>query len=290
MLRAGRLPVPLIALALLAAGCSADDGGSGGRPRVAVAAYPFAWLVEQVGGGDVEVVDLAQGGVEPHDVELGPRQVARVQQADLVVTLKGFQPALDDAVDDPARVLDLASAVDERPASSDLGDEEGGLDPHVWLDPVRLADAATALGERLESLAPGSAARARTTAGSLRALDARYRDGLAGCERRDLVTSHTAFGYLAERYDLQQVGVSGTSPEDEPSPGRVAEVVRFARDAGVTTVFTAPGESAVAETVARELGATTQPLSTLETVPDDGDYLSVMTANLQALRTGLGCA
>lgn len=279
----------LLLLTLLTAGCTAGSAG-GGKPEVAVAAYPFAWLVQQVGGDDVALLDLVQGGVEPHDVELGPRQVARVQEADLVVALPGFQPALDDAVSDPERVLDLSRVMDERVLPSALGDEQAGLDPHVWLDPLRMADAAVALGDRLEPLASGSRQRAATTAQALRALDARYRDGLAGCERRDLVTSHTAFGYLAARYDLQQVGVSGTSPEAEPSPGRLAEVVRFAKAAGVTTVFTAPGESSVAETVARELGARTASLSTLESVPPGEDYLSVMTANLTPLRAGLGCA
>lgn len=281
-----RLAALLLATALLA-GCSADDGG--GRPQVAVAAYPFAWLVQQVGGDAVQLVDLSQG-TEPHDVELGPRQAARLQTADLVVTLKGFQPALDDAITDPRKVLDLREAVDEQAASSDLGDEEGGLDPHVWLDPVRMAQAATALGDRLERIAPGSRARAAATVSALTALDARFRDGLAGCERHELVTSHTAFGYLARRYDLEQVGVSGTSPEAEPSPGRLAEVVRFAREHGVTTVFTAPGESKVAETVAREIGATTAALTTLEARPATGDYLTGMDADLAALRAGLGCA
>ncbi|MCW2776858.1 MAG: putative transporter substrate-binding protein [Frankiales bacterium] len=284
-----RLLLPLLAVTVLAAGCS-DAGSSGGKPQVAVAAYPFAWLVQQVGGDAVRLVDVAGSGVEPHDVELGPREVARLQSADLVVGLKGFQPALDDAVEDRRKLFDLGPSVQQHAASSDLGDEEGGLDPHVWLDPVRMADAATALGERLERLAPGSRARAATTATALKALDARYRDALAGCERRDLVTSHTAFGYLAERYDLQQVGVSGTSPEAEPSPGRLAEVVRYARDNGVTTVFTSPGESSVAETVAREVGATTATLLTLETRPQGGDYLTGMDADLTALTKGLGCA
>ena len=287
-----RTVLPVLALTVLGlTGCSSDAaGGDEGAPEVAVAAYPFAWLVQQVGGEAVDVVDLTQGGVEPHDLELGPRQVARVQSADVVVTLKGFQPALDDAVEDGDALFDLASVVEQREASSDLGDEEGGLDPHVWLDPVRLADAATALGARLEDVAPGSEERAATTAAALREVDARYRDALVGCERRDLVTSHTAFAYLAERYDLRQVGVAGTTPEDEPSPGRLAEVVRFARSAGVTTVFSAPGETAVAETVAGEIGAEVASLSTLEAAPDSGDLVAGMDANLQALRTGLGCA
>jgi zinc transport system substrate-binding protein len=286
-----RLLPPVLAVALLA-GCGGSEAAEG-PPSVAVAAYPFAWLVGEVGGDDVRVVDLVQGGVEPHDVELGPRQVARVQQADLVVGLSGFQPALDDAVADPETLLDLGDAMRPRRASSDLVDEDGGVDPHVWLDPVRMADAAEAVGERVAALVPADAPavrqRAAATSGRLRALDQRFRTGLAGCARRDLVTSHTAFGYLAARYDLRQVGVSGTSPEAEPSPGRLAEVVRFARDNGVTTVFTAPGEPGVAETVAREVGATTAPLDTLETVPDGTDYVTVMERDLAALRTGLGC-
>jgi zinc transport system substrate-binding protein len=285
----------LLPLLLLVTACS--SGGSGndsGAPQVAVGAYPFSYLAREVGGENVSVVDLAKPGVEPHDVELGPREVARLQAADLVVGLRGFQPALEDALTSAEQLYDLGPVVGQQPATSDLGDEEGGLDPHVWLDPSRMATAATALGARLAELAPDAAqdirARAATTAQQLTALDQDFRTGLQTCARRDLVTAHTAFAYLAGRYDLRQVGVSGLSPDSEPSPGRLAEVARYAQASGVTTVFfEAAADPGVARTLANEVGARTGVLDPLETVAPGDDYVTVMRRNLDALRTGLGC-
>lgn len=266
-----RCALAVLLLALL--GCTAQPDEP--APRVVTAAWPLAWLAEAVGGDDVEVVDLSDGG-DPHAVE-----GAAVRDGDVVLAPTGLAPGLDDA--------EGHVPIDQLPASSDLGDEEGGLDPHVWLDPVRLAGLATALGARLEERVPGSEERAARTAEALQQVDARYRDALAACERRELVTSHTAFGALAARYDLRHVGVAGTDPGGGPSSGRLAEVARFARDAGVTTVFVSPGDDEAAATLARELGATTTPLSALEAPPEDGDLLGALEVNLQALRTGLGC-
>lgn len=301
----------LVPALLLAAGCSSggDSGSEGGRPSVAVGAYPFAYLVQEVGGDDVALVDLIQPGVEPHDVELAPRQVASVKEADLVVGLRGFQPAVDDALTSDEQLYDLGPVVGQVEATSAIGDEEahaeeghedeahedeGNLDPHVWLDPSRMAKAATALGDRLAELAPDAAedlrARAATTAQQLTALDEELRAGLQTCARRDIVTAHTAFAYLAHRYDLQQVGVSGLSPDAEPSPGRLAEVARYAKANGVTTVFfETAAEPGVARTLATEVGAKTAVLDPLETAAEGDDYLTVMRRNLEALRAGLGC-
>jgi zinc transport system substrate-binding protein len=292
------VPCRVVAVALVAAlaagvsGCAPGGTGNGGRPLVAVAAYPFAWLLRQVGGPDVQVVDLVKGGAEPHDVELGPRQVVQVQASDLVVGLHGFQPALDDAVEDRASLLDLGPVMGERKASDGLGGK-ASLDPHVWLDPSRMAAAARAVGDRLAAVAPARAAafrqRAATTQARLLQLDAAFRTGLASCPRRDLVTGHAAFGYLASRYGLQQVGVTGTDPEGEPSPARVADVVRYARSHDVRTVFVAPGEPGTARTVASELGTGTTALDTLEAERPGEDYVTAMQSDLRALRTGLGC-
>lgn len=301
----------LVPALLLTAGCSSggDSGSEGGRPSVAVGAYPFAYLVQEVGGDDVALVDLIQPGVEPHDVELAPRQVASVKEADLVVGLRGFQPAVDDALTSDEQLYDLGPVVGQVEATSAIGDEEahaeeghedeahedeGNLDPHVWLDPSRMAKAATALGDRLAELAPDAAedlrARAATTAQQLTALDEELRAGLQTCARRDIVTAHTAFAYLAHRYDLQQVGVSGLSPDAEPSPGRLAEVARYAKANGVTTVFfETAAEPGVARTLATEVGAKTAVLDPLETAAEGDDYLTVMRRNLEALRAGLGC-
>jgi zinc transport system substrate-binding protein len=156
-----------------------------------------------------------------------------------------------------------------------------------------MAAAAQALGDRLATVAPDRAAAFRQRAAAVQArlerLDGAFRTGLAACPRRDLVTGHAAFGYLASRYGLQQVGVTGTSPDAEPSPARVADVVRYARAHDVRTVFVAPGEPGTAQTVASELGVGTTPLDTLEAERPGEDYVTVMQSDLAALRTGLGC-
>jgi zinc transport system substrate-binding protein len=129
--------------------------------------------------------------------------------------------------------------------------------------------------------------RAAALAGELRALDGELRDGLRDCARRDVVTSHAAFGYLTARYGLTQTGISGLSPEAEPPPGRIAEVARHVRRNGVTTVFFEELVSPeVAKTIAREAGATT---AVLDPIESGDDYAAAMRANLAALRTGLGC-
>ena len=122
-----------------------------------------------------------------------------------------------------------------------------------------------------------------------------YREGLAECERRELVTTHDAFGYLADRYELEALPITGLSPEGEPSPQDLESAIDLVEARGVTTVFTEPLLSPeVGETVAREAGATTAVLDPLEGLTDDElargeDYFSVMESNLDALRAGLGC-
>jgi zinc transport system substrate-binding protein len=135
--------------------------------------------------------------------------------------------------------------------------------------------------------------RAVALRGELQALDDDYRAGLAGCASTDLVTSHEAFGYLARRYGLTQVGISGISPDEEPSPARLAEVARFVRDHGVTTVYTETlVDPAIAATVVRETGARTAVLDPLEGLGSrsaGADYLGVMRSNLATLRAGQRC-
>jgi zinc transport system substrate-binding protein len=281
--------------------------GAGSRPgdRVDVVAsfYPLQYAAQQVGGGRVAVTNLVRPGAEPHELELTPQQVGRIQGADLVVYLRHFQPAVDRAVDDGVRdrAFDAGSVVRLRGGYSAV--ENGarsanrGTDPHVWLDPVRYAAIADAVGRRLAARDPAHAAaytgRAADLHRRLAALDAEYRAGLAHCGRHDIVTSHNAFGYLAERYGLTQISVTGLNPDAEPSPGRVARVAQYARDHHVTTIFfEALVSPKVDRTLAEEVGARTAVLDPIEGVPAGShrDYFTLMRANLRALRTALDCA
>lgn len=288
--RAARAAAPCLLLALAACGGSSPAAGSG-RVQVVVGAYPYQFVAERVGGDAVSVENLTEPGAEPHDVELTPQQVGRLGEADVVVRSLGFQPALDDALEQQpgAEVVDVLDLVETR-----SGGEGEAVDPHVWLDPMRLATIADAVAEQLAERSPdhadGFARRAAELRSELAALDADLSAGLAACERRQLVTSHAAFGYLADEHDLEQVALSGLSPDAEPSPRRLAEVAEVARANGVTTVFFEDLVSPrVAEQLAREVGAQAEVLTPLEGPPEEGDYVTAMRTNLGALRTALGC-
>jgi zinc transport system substrate-binding protein len=298
----------LLTLAVLA-GCTARAAAGGftdGRLDVVTAFYPLQFLSERLGGGVVTVSNLTKPGAEPHDVELNPRQVGQVADAGLAVYLRGFQPAVDSAVAQEAkgRSFDAATVVgllpyaeggDAQPGS-EHAEAAGGMDPHVWLDPVRFATIADRLAARLGQADPAHAAdytaRAATLHAQLTELNGEYAAGLAHCQRRELVTSHSAFHYLADRYGLTQVGITGISPEAEPSPKRLAQVSAEARRTGTTTIFFETLVSPkVAETIAREVGARTAVLDPLEGLTQrTADYFSVMRANLTALTTALGCS
>jgi zinc transport system substrate-binding protein len=270
----------LILLAGLTA-CGGDSGSSGNSDRTEVVAafYPLAWAAERAAGDSIELRNLTPPGTEPHDFELTARDVERIRSAGVVLYLGGgFQPAVEEAVEGAeGEAVDL------------LEDPVAG-DPHIWLDPVRFAgvvrDVATALDRQDAATEPVA---------ELRALDRDFARGLAQCRRREIVTAHDAFGYLARRYRLEQVPITGISPEAEPTPQRLEEVVERVKRTEATTVFFETLVSPrLAETVARETGARTAVLNPLEGLTEEQldrreDYLSVMHENLAALRTALGC-
>ena len=296
------MPRALLAVLLtlaVAAGCAgraSANGFSAGKLDVVTAFYPLQFLSERIGGATVTVTNLTKPGAEPHDVELNPRQVAQVADAGLAVYLKGFQPAVDSAVAQEAkgRSFDVSSVIELLPYTGGES-EDGSKDPHVWLDPARFATIAGALGERLAQADPAHAAdyreRAKSLRNQLQDLDRAYAESLTTCARRELVTSHQAFNYLAHRYGLTQIGITGVSPEAEPSPRKLAKVAAQARATGTTTIFFETLVSPkVADTIAREVGARTAVLDPFEGLTDrNADYLSVMRANLAALTTALGC-
>ena len=245
--------------------------------------YPLAYAAEEVGDGRVEVSNLTPAGAEPHDLEVSPQDVAAIRDADLVLLLgHGFQPQLEEAAGSGGNVLPLLD-------TPGLGLHPG--DPHVWLDPLRYAKIVGRIGQALHQTAAAARMQAR-----LLGLDREYRAGLARCERHEIVTSHQAFGYLAERYGLEQVAITGLSPEVEPEPAKLQHVVEFVRARGVTTIyFETLVSPRIAETVARETGATTAVLDPIEGLTKDElergeNYFSLMRKNLRTLRSGLGCS
>ena len=274
--------VLVFAFGALLSGC----GGSGRKTDVVAAFYPLAYAAQSVGGPTLHVRNLTPSGAEPHDIELTPQDVVAVQRARAVIFLShGFQPALEDAVRNAS-----GTRVDALAGLPLHAGDGGKTDPHVWLDPVLFARIVQRVGVAL-----GRPRAASALIGKLDALDRDYRTGLAHCARREFVTSHAAFGYLAARYGLRQVAITGVDPESEPSGQQLGALARLVRRLHVGTVFFERLVSPkLAETVARAAGAKTAVLDPIEGLTPaesahGATYLSVMRQNLAALRQELGC-
>ncbi len=312
------LVLPSVAALLALAACGSGPTASGAAAKdddltVTTAFYPLQWASERVGGDHVAVTGLTKPGAEPHDLELTPKAVAGLASSDVVVYLKGFQPAVDDAVAtlggdagfdvSPEADLTIAATDDGHDHAGESEDEhaehaEGTPDAHFWLDPVRLQSVATAIGERFAAADPANASdyRANATAlvADLATLDTEFETGLAQCRSTELVTGHAAFAYLADRYGLSQEGIAGITPDAEPDAAMLRELVAHVREHGVTTIYSETlVDPALADTLARETGAKVAVLDPLEGLTDTSkgsDYLEVMRSNLATLKVGQECS
>ncbi len=315
--------LPVAALVLSSCGGSDDSGAAADGQEgmdVVVSFYPLEFATNRIVGDLATVQTLTSPGVDPHDAELSPQSVAGVQEADLVIYSSGLQPGVDDAVEGQAsdHSFDVNSAADLIETSSEDEHEHdteeahteeegshsedehghGATDPHFWLDPERMAGVSQAIADRLGQADPDNAEAYRANADELVAelttLKAEYDTGLASCTQEDMITTHAAFGYIAEPYGFHQIGITGLEPDSEPSAARLAQVSEIVEEVDATTVYSEvlPG-SDIAETVANETGAKVQVLDPVEGVTDSSpgeDYIEIMRANLDALREGQGCS
>jgi zinc transport system substrate-binding protein len=280
-----------------------ERAGAAGKIDVAAAFYPVAFAAQNVGGKRVDVTNLTPVGAEPHDLELPADDLDRLLEAKVAFVLgDGFQPAVEKAArrrDEPPIEV-LAKLVDTQGKKVAREGERGGVDPHVWLDPVLMSQLVAEVERALAAADQKGAATYRRNAAALQQrladLDTRYRERLTGCARDLLVTSHESFGYLASRYGLRQHGVAGLSPDAEPDPARLGELAQLARVQGVTTVFAEENVSPrIAKTLARDAGGLrVKVLSPLESLSKQeakkrDDYFTLMDANLDKIATALDC-
>ncbi|WP_130796824.1 metal ABC transporter substrate-binding protein [Streptomyces otsuchiensis] len=368
-----------------ATGGSGSAEGSDGKLAVSASFYPMAYLAERVGGDLVDVTTLTSPGVDPHDLDLSPKQVGALSESDVIVYLEGLQPAVDSAIAQSGveHIAEAMSFVNAAPGTDDgddgddsdadaeeephddedhaddddhghehadeddhghdhaddddhghdhaddddhghdHGDEDhdhaeededhadeddhghdghhhghdhGDGDPHLWLDPLTYAVAAQGVADTLAEADPDNAADYRKNADALEAelgaLDEEFEAGLANREIDTIITTHAAFGYLAERYGLDEEAIAGLDPESEPSGARMKELHTIADREKVTTVFfEVLASDAMATTLAQDLGLETDVLDPVEGITEDSrgdDYFEVMRSNLEALQKALG--
>ena len=278
-------------LALLLAFALSACSTPGGKRTIVASIYPLAFAAERVVGPEWDVIDLTPPGVEAHDLDLTLEQQAAIEDADLVMYLGdiGFQPQVEAAVEETeGSVYSMADAL----AVHDRSEPTAG-DPHVWLDLEAMAGTshaiAVTLGSVVESERSDFSTRAADVASRFRSLDAEYREGLSDCLFHTAIVTHEAFGFLLERYGLQQYGLSGNTPEAEPTASRLAGARELIDRDEAGAVFFEESAREIAESFAGDIDVAALPLSTLESRPVEGDYFTAMEDNLESLREGLQC-
>ncbi|MFE0100097.1 metal ABC transporter substrate-binding protein [Streptomyces sp. NPDC059009] len=300
----------VLGLAALTACGTGTGKNSDGKLDVVASFYPMAFLAEQIGGKHVAVTNLTEPGQEPHDLDVSAKQRAQLEESDVALYLKGLQPAVDDAISqsgiktkvDAASLTGLEKHGNEvgghdghDHGDDDHGHDHGGEDPHIWLDPVKYAEVAEGVGKAMEKADPDHAATYKKNTAELvkklGGLDKQFKDGLGKTNSKVFITTHAAFGYLAERYGLTEEAINGLDPESEPSANRVKQLQTMAKEDGVSTVFYETlVSSKTAETLAKDAGLKTDVLDPIEGITDKSkgdDYFQVMESNLKALQKAL---
>ncbi len=269
--------------------------------HVTTSFYPLYFFASHIAGDKATVYNITPAGAEPHDYEPTTQDVARIEDSKLLVLNGGKLEAWGDKIKDILKnTPTVVIAVGETLANQNIIEEgESSLDPHVWLDPVLAKKEVVIIADGLKQIDPSNAEYYETNAQALESkldnLNQAYVVGLSKCQKKDIITSHAAFGYLARQYSFNQVSISGLSPDAEPSPQQLANVAKFAKKNNVKYIFF---ESLVSpklsETIAHEVGAQTLVLNPIEGLSDEElakgkNYFTEMESNLKNLRTALEC-
>jgi len=305
----------LVLVVFTAAGCSGRQTGEDSEKlKVYTTIYPLYDFTVNVGGDRVDVRNLTPPGAEPHEWEPAPRDLAALTAGDVLVYCgAGLEPwagkFLKNTSGSKLVAVNASVGISLQEADGDNdehGHEAGGkeghgsarVDPHVWLDPLLAKQMVDNIKKGLSGVDPAGRDYYETNAArykeELDRLDAEYRAALEKAPRKAFVTSHAAFGYLTRRYGLRQIPIRGISPEVEPTPSRIAEIVKLARQEDIRYVFfESMVNPKISEVIAAETGARVMVLNPLGSLTRDEidagkNYLAVMRENLNNLKAALG--
>ena len=275
-----------------------DDG----RLKVMASFYPMYDLARKVGGDKIQVKDMVPAGTEPHDWEPAATDIRNLEDADVFVyngaDLEHWAEDVLDTLENQDLVVSEASdGVELLDGGEDHAHGDNGKDPHVWLDPMRAEQEMANIKDAFVKADPENKdyyeANYEKYAGEFDELDQEFRDGLKDTKSRDIIVAHEAFGYLCNAYDLTQLAIEGLTPDSEPDPAKMQEVIEYAKKYDIHTIFFEELASPkVAKTVAKEVDAVTAVLNPIEGLSEEDieageDYFSVMRKNLEALQKAL---
>lgn len=303
----------LVVFTLTACGQTKETEKSGKDDTIKVVTtfYPMYDFAKNVVGDAGEVELLIPAGTEPHDYEPSAKDIAKITDADVFVYNSGeletwVKDVLENVDKNKVTVVEAAGSIDlmagaehddEEADDHDGHDHNHELDPHVWLDPVLAQKEVEAIRDALVKKYPeqkevfekNSAAYLEKLAD----LDTEYKEAFANAQNKTFVTQHAAFGYLAKQYGLTQESIAGISPDQEPSPSRLAELKKYIEENNVPVIyFETSASSKVANTLAKETGVELAVLNPLESLTkkeqEAGEnYISVMKENLEALKKSI---
>ena len=269
--------------------------------QVATSFYPLYFFSEQIAGGKANVVNITPAGAEPHDYEPTAQDIAQIENSKLLVLNGGGLEAWGNDIKQNLNPKNNLIVVAGQDLTNQQVAEEGKniIDPHIWLSPPLAKEMVDKITQGFIQIDSGNEKYYQTNADTLKFklndLDVQYKQGLANCAEKNIITSHAAFGYLATAYGLNQVPITGLSPDAEPSPQQLVDIVKFAKANNVNYIFF---ESLVspklANTIATELGAKTLVLNPIEGLSNDEiaqgeNYFTEMENNLINLKTALQC-
>ncbi|MBC1319865.1 zinc ABC transporter substrate-binding protein [Listeria welshimeri] len=303
--------VAVLTFALVLAGCGASsDKVSGDKDKLKIVTtfYPMYDFTKNVAGDKASIEMLIDAGTEPHDYEPSAKDIAKIEAADVFVynseDMETWVPSALKSLDskkltviDASKGIQLVEGTEEEGHDHDHDHEEAHHhehDPHVWLSPVLAQQEVTNIQNGLTKADKTNADTYEKNAANyndkLKALDGKFKTAFEGVKQRDFVTQHAAFQYLAKEYNLHQVAIAGLSPDQEPSPARLAELQKYVKDNNISTIyFEEVASPKVAETLANETGAKLEVLSPIEGITDKEqkkgmDYIAYMEQNLKALQ------
>ncbi len=283
----------LIIFTLLSSNKKEENSSS--KIKIVTSFYPLYFFTSQIGGDKTEVSNITPSGAEPHEYEPTAREMAQIENSSLLVLNGGGLESWGENIKnninkDKTKILVIKDI---------LNTENNNIDPHIWLSPIIAIQMVDIIESELSKIDPNNSSYYKSNAevlkNKLSLLDEEFKNGLASCESKDIITSHSAFAYLASTYGLNQISIAGLSSEEEPSSKEMTEIVKFTKDNNVKYIFF---ENLISPklslTIAKEIGAQTLLLNPIEGLGDDEiksgkDYFSEMKNNLSNLKIALEC-
>lgn len=273
--------------------------------------YPLQYFTEAIGGEYVNVETVYPPGTDEHSFEPSQKDIVKMAESDLFFyigyNLEGFvtkaEPILSKegvstiAVGETVHLDEEEHEHEDEHAHEEDGHDHGGVNPHLWLDPVYSIEMAKTIKDELTKKMPEQEEyfnrHFNELSEKLGALDKKFATTIESGRTNKIIVSHSAYGYWEERYGLEQIGVTGLTSSNEPSQKELGKIVTMAEKEDLNyVIFEQNISSKLTEIIQKEMGAKSLELHNLSVLTEKDieageDYFSLMEKNVKTLQTAL---